>query len=156
MASALALAAGTLAMTAGPASAGPYPPAEISRTLFINPFDTTAGDAWLPYSSARTIYLTQGNYSWTDEFDPTWTSGAAAAARRGIYLNSNWYYWRCWARSVQVDVLNTAVESQCSLTPTDGSTPTAYLDINPVDDNSWDALGAGDYNWYSILTWTSL
>lgn len=153
-ATAIMMILGIGAFAAAPASATSYPPAEISRTLFINPFNYTTGPAYLPYSSARTIYLTAGNYNWWEEFDPTWTMslGGAAVGGRSIYLNSNWYYWRCWAQVTQVDSEgDTGVASGCSLTPTDYSTPTATFSIDP--NGLWYDYGAGDYHWYSVLTW---
>lgn len=161
----LAVAAGivllsTGAFTAGTASAGPYPQAEISRTLFINPFDYTAGPAYLPYTGARKIYLTAGTYHWSEEVHPTWPADAIGfSTYRNIFLRSNWYYWRCW---MQTELLSepalgvTGVASHCTLTPVDGSTPTAYLTEDPNDNTvDFELDGLGDYRWYSDLLWLS-
>lgn len=149
----------TWTFAAGAANAGPYPQAEISRTLFINPWDYTAGPAYLPYSGAHTIYLTAGTYWWNEEVDPTWPADRIAFSRgRSIFLRSNWYYWRCWMQTELLDagLGVTGVASHCTLTPTDGSTPTAYLTEDPYDNIvGFDYLGAGDYHWFSTLLWMS-
>lgn len=149
----------TWTFAAGNASASTYPQADIHRTMFINPYDYTTGPAWLPYSAPRTIYLTAGTYSWNVQVYTTWSLGIVLGAFRSIYLRSNWYYWRCYLKTVLVDPVDgtTGVSNYCSLTPTDGSTPTAYLS-DTIDEGSlsaWDAGGAGDYMWISTLQWES-
>ena len=154
-ASIIALSTGIF--TTGTAGASTYPPAQIYRVMFINPYDYTAGPAWLPYAGPRKIYLTAGTYSWDVEVYATWDMGIVLAASRSIYLNSNWYYWRCYVKTVLVDDLgDTGAQNYCSLTPTDGSTPTAYLtDTYDEGGGAWAVDGAGDYNWISELDWKS-
>lgn len=158
-AAAIVMLLGVGAFTADAANAGPYPPAEISRTLFINPFDYTAGPAWLPYSKPRTIYLTAGTYTWYENVVPTWGAPGAFSAGRSIYLASNWYYWRCWMQTELLTDINpqvTGVASYCSLAPTDGSTPTAYFYEDPHNNAyAFQLDGAGDYQWSSTLIWES-
>lgn len=107
-----------------------------------DPYDYTAGPAWLPYSTPRKIYLTAGTYEWSVEIYTTWSLGITLGAFRNIYLKSNWYYWRCYVKTVEVDDLgDTGASNYCSLTPTDGSTPTAYLVDS--DTSAWAVEGAG-------------
>lgn len=144
--------------TAGAASASTYPQAQIERTLFINPYDYTTGPAYLPYSAPQVKYLTAGTYGWWVYVIPTWNDQAEILhAFRSIYLQSNWYYWRCYVQTVLLSDGDTGAANYCSLTPTDGSTPTAYL-VDTVDEginSEWAWYGAGDFDWISQLLWQS-
>lgn len=142
----LAMAIAGIGLGAAPAQAG-YPPAKISRTLFVNPYYLESS-ANLPYSAPRHIYLAAGWYNWYADVTAAWSGDTPDWSARSIKLNAGWYQWSCYMDVEEFMDGSTRVRVPCYLEPDGNPNGTAIMwprQEKPTLD------GSGDYIWTSTL-----
>ncbi|MDG4833588.1 hypothetical protein O7627_30405 [Solwaraspora sp. WMMD1047] len=119
--------------------------ATISRSIYLAPQST--GNAPLPVSAPRRIYLASGTYLWDATIS---LSGSSVGPERTIYLAAGWYNWRCHINGTgNPGIGDSNYYTYCYLDPENTNYQTVYV---PSSGLYYFALPlGGTVNWVSRL-----